>query len=976
MIVALPLPVASGCIIGLISVLYYCDILFTVLTLCAHLAVGSLGIYLGVSWALVQGKQYTPAPLPKEVCHPHISMVLQNMMEARQVYKPGPKKVVISRTMDLALQEIIDLVLRDFIVSWYKELSVDHESLLTYLQADLWILIENVSERLSKIDTVQFITKDVVHKLKLHFQDIREASKKGNTDGPQKNFVLHSWLQSEEHELSFLRKISEALLVVVLPKYYTKSTPIRHMLREVVANTVLKPSIDLLCDPDYINLKLLGYIEYREKLSEDTRRTYTYAATYEDFVKMIEQYADIEHLKQLRFNIMTEIMQATTINNLKKMNFMEKPGSNKGERKQSTAKGELLKQRNLKRYINQLTVAKAKCEKRIYTLGGPDYKYSTSDTDEAGKQPLTLPGQTVFSFDAIMQSSIGRDYFDSFLKREGNESLLGFWVAVENLKDADKKQHHQMAQEIYQRYISSATSVVKVDKVVAKGMETFMLGDSGPDAFYEAQQQVYKLLERQQYPSFLVSDLYHRYVTFLEEQGGEVPGSAGKDELFFEPTEGCSDEDGDEMFSVQSYHAKQKLQQLDTKITNKSQALDALRTSSKADKKIQKVEEDLESELEGMIEEKRRLESHILRTEQWCENVGKWRAHIYEAETVMEGDKKMPVFVIVIHLSGSSSQNLQNSTQGWVVTRRLKEFYAVHEKLVQIAGAWLKNKELPKVGRFTTVDAKFLKDAKTMLNDYLKAIMKDERLSDSEALYGFLTPTPEYFQQPGPEKKKEFFFKNILKSLPTIGQDSRDTDEELLFASEDRTEDRSKDSIAEPLYDLINEVYELHGMFKWLRKSFIAFVEVTFGRSINRQLRETVYWIFSESMLMYYIKNFKDSMWPNGKLAEPLPTRTKEEKLRTRLKAKEKFLLMQPDAVKTLVGEENARRGTIKMFEVLQDVRLNKQLFYVLLLLTLCRLIPELETMIQEPIEGNLEESDEPTIITLDQPIIDWRFSK
>ena len=35
------------------------------------------------------------------------------------------------------------------------------------------------------------------------------------------------------------------------------------------------------------------------------------------------------------------------------------------------------------------------------------------------------------------------------------------------------------------------------------------------------------------------------------------------------------------------------------------------------------------------------------------------------------------------------------------------------------------------------------------------------------------------------------------------------------------------------------------------------------------------------------------------------------------------------DAVKTLLGEENGRRGTIKTFEVLQDVRLNKYLFYV-----------------------------------------------
>ena len=45
------------------------------------------------------------------------------------------------------------------------------------------------------------------------------------------------------------------------------------------------------------------------------------------------------------------------------------------------------------------------------------------------------------------------------------------------------------------------------------------------------------------------------------------------------------------MFSAQSYHAQQKLQQLDVKITNKSQALDALRTTSKADTKVASVTE-------------------------------------------------------------------------------------------------------------------------------------------------------------------------------------------------------------------------------------------------------------------------------------------------------------------------------------------------------------------------------------------------
>ncbi|KAL4230572.1 sorting nexin 25 [Mactra antiquata] len=961
----IPFPVLTGCLIGLISILYYWDILFTSFTVCVHVIVGTLGIYLGVSWTLIQGKQYTPQPIPKELRHPHISMVLQNMMEARNAGKPGPKKVVISRNMDQSLQDIIDLLLRDFILTWYKDLSIDHDTLLTHIEGDLWILIENISVTLSKIDSVKFITQDVVNLLRVHFQNIRTASRKGSSDTSDKKFILHSWLRSEEEELNYLRKVSEVLLITFLPKCYAKSPPIRHLFREVVANTVLKTSIDLLCDPDYINMTLLSYIEYRAKLSEDTRITYTYAATYEDFIKMIEKYHDIEHLKQMRFNIMTEIMQATTINNLKKSNIT---GGNKGERRQSTAKGELLKQRNLKKYINQLTVAKAKCEKRIHKLGGPDYKYYTEEGDDSGKPTIALPGQTVLSYTTIMGSAVGREYFESYLQREGNESLIGFWNAVENMKEAEKKQLHHLATDIYQRFISSSTSVVKVDKTVVKGMETFMTGDSGPESFYEAQQQVSKVLESQHYPSFLVSDLYHRYITLIEDQGGEVTSTSGKDELFFEPKEGWSDEDTEnEMFSVQSYHAKQRLQQLETKIMNKSQALDALRLSGKTkkDSKMEKVQQEIESEVEGMKDEKRRLEDHILRTEKWCENVGKWRAHVYEAIMTSEGDKKVPLFVLVIHLSGTASQNLQSSTQGWVVTRKLTDFYTVHDKLVQIAGSWLKNKELPKVGRFTTVDTKFLKDAKASLNEYLKTIMKDERLADSEALYGFLTPTPEYFQQPGQEKKSGFFLKNIFKSLPSIGQDNRENEEELLFTSEDKIEDKNKDSIAEPLYSLINEVYELHGMFKWLRKSFIAFVEVTFGRSINRQLRETVYWIFSESMIIYYIRNFKDSMWPNGQLAESPPERSEEEKLRTRLKAKEKFLQIQPDAVKNLVGEENTKRGTIKMFEILQDVRLNKQLFYVLLTLLLRHLIPEIDEMLKEQTTDD-EDSDAPLIISSD----------
>lgn len=49
-----------------------------------------------------------------------------------------------------------------------------------------------------------------------------------------------------------------------------------------------------------------------------------------------------------------------------------------------------------------------------------------------------------------------------------------------------------------------------------------------------------------------------------------------------------------------------------------------------------------------------------------------------------------------------------------------------------------------------------------------QAVMKDDRLANSEALYGFLTPTPEYFQQPGQEKKSGFFLKTILRRFSCL----------------------------------------------------------------------------------------------------------------------------------------------------------------------------------------------------------------
>ena len=64
---------------------------------------------------------------------------------------------------------------------------------------------------------------------------------------------------------------------------------------------MLKPAVDLVCDPHYLNCKLHGWLTYKEHMVAKANRKYLYAATYEDFMEMIEQCEDIEQLKHIRF---------------------------------------------------------------------------------------------------------------------------------------------------------------------------------------------------------------------------------------------------------------------------------------------------------------------------------------------------------------------------------------------------------------------------------------------------------------------------------------------------------------------------------------------------------------------------------------------------------------------------------------------------------------------------------------------------
>ncbi|XP_026872922.2 sorting nexin-25 isoform X2 [Electrophorus electricus] len=853
------------------------------------------------------------------------------------------RRVVVSHSVDKALKEVFDYIYRDYILSWYVSLSRDEGQLYQILSEDFWEITKQLRARVSEVDVVNVVCNDVVKTLHAHFCELKAANTR-QEEFPRP-LPLHPCLRSSVEERRFLRCCSRLLVLHLLPARDACSRSLRLVLVEVVAARVLKPLVDALSDPDYINQMLLAQLEHREQVNEHHKKAYTYAPSYEEFIKLISSSSDIDFLKQLRYQIVVEIIQATTISSIPQL---KKQKDSKGK-ETAAMKADLLRARNMKRYINQLTVAKKQCEKRIRLLGGPNYEQQEDGNQDEGDGPQ---GQKILQFEEIMSNAVFREHFRVYMERVDKRALIGFWELVETLRSANKSEVPQLVGEIYQNFFVESREI-PVDKALYREIQQTLVGNKGTDVFHKIQNDVYETMKERYYPSFLVSDLYERLMKREEQRSGSQASSEDKDD-------GCQSMDGGELavdegskgINEQASYAANKLRQLYERLEYKRQALGSIQNAPRPDKKIVSI---LREEIMTMEKEHGELQLHISRTDWWCENLGTWRAAISAAEACEENGEQMPCYSVEVSLlDGDESTNSR-----WSVTRKLSEFQSLHRKLTECFPS-LKKVQLPSLSKlpFKSIDQKFLEKSKNQLNTFLQ-MLTDERLCQSEALYAFLSPSPEHLKAVDVQKKSSFSLASLLERLPGdfFSHQEDEADEDSDFSDYGDEVDGKKDALAEPFFMLIGEVFELRGMFKWVRKTLIALVQVTFGRTINkrlgarsltlsvmpsRQIRDTVNWIFSEQMMVYYINIFRDSFWPDGKLAPQGEARSEVERRNTKDKAQQKLLDNIPDALQNLVGQQNARYGIIKIFNALQEASANKHLLYIFLEMLLKELCPDL----------------------------------
>ncbi|XP_017116310.1 sorting nexin-25 [Drosophila elegans] len=888
----------------------------------------------------------------------------------KPIKNPSNLPLIFGKTVDLQLQQIIEYVLRDFMLPWLGYVVTKPKLINDVVREDLWNAIQKIHERATRMDAAKIIAVDMVNRVTVHLEKIRIAEARAADTNSPPVFSTNSYLADEEKEMEFLRKLCEIMVILLLPRGYSLP-PLKVLLSEILSYKIFFPMIKMLTAPDYINQKVVQNIETRLAAAAMSKRSYEYAASFEDFLKIINNSGNLEELSLIRKSIVNDLMHATTMQNLQRAK-----GLDPDHEDHSLSKSELTAAVRLKRYVRQLTMAKNECEKNLAKFGW-NGNYS-SDVD------LTLV--------EILNTAVGRRYFTLFLEPLKASALIGFYLAVEEIKHAHKSVSHQLGTEIFYTYIRVPKSEIQIDKHERKLIETFLLGDADPDIFFEIQRNVLRTLEEKYYPPFVLSDQYRQLKEALDSNEIADPtlmmchpmGDAPEPLADEHPgaTDGLNGGAGGAIdVAAHTSYARRKLEQIQERIDKKNQALDALKYSVKPESKVLSI---LEKEMEWLKSEKRQTEAHLRRTDAWTEHLGKWKATIQSVE--VSDEKESLQFMILVHVDEDINAPVQPTTSskngdgghanlrkrpsgissGWVVMRSLNQVHELQRKLRHVSSN-LKAIDLPTNFKFffLKTDRHGQEKAKAQIQKFLNFILEDDHLNGSEAIYTFLSPSSDHLKQSLPSpKKSKFSLATLFRSDagkaheatkatdPFWGLQRDDEDISTYLDGESGGEAKllaadldSKDSIAEPMYALMGEIFDMGGVFKWLRKSLISFVQITYGRTINRQIRESVAYLFEESMLHNYFSAILKSFWPGGVLASAYPTRSEDMREMTTTAAKALLTDHIPEVLCNLVGAQAAKRGVLKVFEALQNPAYNKQLFYELLEILMIEFFPEIRQL-------------------------------
>lgn len=177
-----------------------------------------------------------------------------------------------------ALNDILTMIIRDFVLIWYRDLS-SSPSFPTAVSLVLHSIVDRLLNRATAIDLPALIVKRIIPKVTAHIEQFRQSEvalrgaklERSLTHSEELDLLLASRYSSKgggklhnavnnlsstftkQTEESHLRDLVERALPLILPEPESRSKALKIVVREIFTSSVLYPVMDMVGDPDFWN---------------------------------------------------------------------------------------------------------------------------------------------------------------------------------------------------------------------------------------------------------------------------------------------------------------------------------------------------------------------------------------------------------------------------------------------------------------------------------------------------------------------------------------------------------------------------------------------------------------------------------------------------------------------------------------------------------------------------------------------------
>ncbi|KAK6170027.1 hypothetical protein SNE40_018516 [Patella caerulea] len=173
--------------------------------------------------------------------------------------------IEIREKVNQALEEFGEIVMKEFVYTWYKDLSVDEE-FTEELRTSIKFLTAVLFRRAKKLDIPNLVTEKIIKAALQHLDCCIQAQKQDGRDIQQATLDylgsdVHTAMWSRKAEVEYLRCLVESLFPYILKPEALHSKSMCTLVREILAGSVLLPAMDAIANPDMVNNLILIFLD-------------------------------------------------------------------------------------------------------------------------------------------------------------------------------------------------------------------------------------------------------------------------------------------------------------------------------------------------------------------------------------------------------------------------------------------------------------------------------------------------------------------------------------------------------------------------------------------------------------------------------------------------------------------------------------------------------------------------------------------